>query len=790
MIRWSRALIVALAVLAGTPVADAQPLPSGAQYFGEPVPLPRQPGTTVQAVAVGDVNGDGIADIITAEAPDRIVVHLGNGAGGFTQQVSNVVFSPYGNVVRIELIDADGDGDKDLLMVDGKTATADGYISVWPNAGGGWYSQPAGIYVNNVSFDRTYAVIDLDHDGKQELAILGTNGRGRLFRYDQLAHAVNEDASFANYFFYPDGTTTPFVDSNGQPRKVAIHGEHLLGANWCAGTLVGFRPLYSEVYSLCGAPNGYTANGTIAWPGSVVGVDLGAAQATGPGFAATVSGFASSALLPFSSVGWQLLTYGPFSTPWGVPAPVLRMLRPADLLMAANSVAGTVDTNGDGLTEFVIAGPDTVRYVDVLDPVFAISVAGTGTLNTGGVTPTRVFGARIGRTVNRDDLVMQLNGYVVIHYDMEGAAVSATAPNVTTMGGYSATGQPIGLPVTVTASASGGVAPYTYRFYAGTTLLTAGGSQATLNMPAGGTYTVMAIDAEGMWSTAQGTVTVGIPPPVQPLTVTLPGNTGTAGALGYAVVDLTASPLNPQGAVTYSWSVDGGVAISTGNNPTFSSSYFIGSHTVHLTAADAWSRTAMATATVEMRLPSTSGAPGETGLPGPTGPAGPQGPVGPQGPLGPIGPAGPAGSAGPQGERGADGAMGPAGATGERGADGATGTAGPAGAAGPAGLTGPIGPQGERGSDGAPGAVGSTGAAGPVGPMGPAGPQGLPGAAGSTNWPAGAILYLRQGAAPPAGFVRLGSFRQELNSGERGRGPNGRDDGRDATIVIVVYMKQ
>jgi len=72
--------------------------------------------------------------------------------------------------------------------------------------------------------------------------------------------------------------------------------------------------------------------------------------------------------------------------------------------------------------------------------------------------------------------------------------------------------------------------------------------------------------------------------------------------------------------------------------------------------------------------------------------------------------------------------------------------------------------------------------------MGPQGPAG-------TNAQAvtGSLLYLIQGAAPPAGYTRIGSFRQEINvprNEQNGRRGDDRDDGRERTIVVNVYVKQ
>ena len=106
---------------------------------------------------------------------------------------------------------------------------------------------------------------------------------------------------------------------------------------------------------------------------------------------------------------------------------------------------------------------------------------------------------------------------------------------------------------------------------------------------------------------------------------------------------------------------------------------------------------------------------------------------------------------------------------------------------GPAGAPGAPGPQGDPGVQGPPGLPGPTGATGATGPQGPAGPQGPQGPKGDTQtaFP-GSILLLPAGVNPPAGagYVRLGSYREERvdEDGRRGRRP--------FNMIIVMWQKQ
>ena len=51
------------------------------------------------------------------------------------------------------------------------------------------------------------------------------------------------------------------------------------------------------------------------------------------------------------------------------------------------------------------------------------------------------------------------------------------------------------------------------------------------------------------------------------------------------------------------------------------------------------------------------------------------------------------------------------------------------------------------------------------------------------------MIYLRQGATPPAGFVLIGSFNQSLGS-TGAKAKDGKSDDRGNTVKLNIYMKQ
>ncbi|MFO1070719.1 MAG: VCBS repeat-containing protein, partial [Geminicoccaceae bacterium] len=132
-------------------------------------------GARGRALALGDLDGDGDLDLVTAAyGPDSIRVNLGDGAGGFTAVAEPGTTAP-GKTRGIALGDVDGDGTLDLL-----TANDNGEdpstISVFLGDGDGSFTAAAEVGVG----DGPHAVAlgDLDRDGNLDL--VSANGSGSL----------------------------------------------------------------------------------------------------------------------------------------------------------------------------------------------------------------------------------------------------------------------------------------------------------------------------------------------------------------------------------------------------------------------------------------------------------------------------------------------------------------------------------------------------------------------------------------------------------------------------------
>lgn len=130
--------------------------------------------------AVGDLNGDGRPDIITANSADGKVFQLNN-QGSFAFSAAVNVFSLAGaglfGAYDLAIGDVNGDGAADVALTG--TGVAGG-IAVYSNRGGGSYN----LLFQNSTFTATGVEIgDLDGDGKGEVvAKIGSATAARVYR--------------------------------------------------------------------------------------------------------------------------------------------------------------------------------------------------------------------------------------------------------------------------------------------------------------------------------------------------------------------------------------------------------------------------------------------------------------------------------------------------------------------------------------------------------------------------------------------------------------------------------
>ena len=133
-------------------------------------PAPHSPfkvGTEPESVAVGDFNGDGVLDLVTANTQDdNVTLLLGDGKGGFSP-ASRSPFSVGKAPLFVAVGDFDGNGVPDLAVVN----FSDNTVSVLVGDGkGGFSAAPGSPFPVGVEPD-SVAIGDFNNDGVPDLAV-------------------------------------------------------------------------------------------------------------------------------------------------------------------------------------------------------------------------------------------------------------------------------------------------------------------------------------------------------------------------------------------------------------------------------------------------------------------------------------------------------------------------------------------------------------------------------------------------------------------------------------------
>ena len=128
--------------------------------FESAVSLPALSNGGYEGLAHGDVDGDGVTDLLAAGSTG-VEIHRGLGDGTFEAPRDLGYFGQ-----RLELADLDADGTLDLVLTD----FGDDTVVVVPGLGGGFFGTEARYPVGRLPYG--LAVADLDTDGDLDLAVV------------------------------------------------------------------------------------------------------------------------------------------------------------------------------------------------------------------------------------------------------------------------------------------------------------------------------------------------------------------------------------------------------------------------------------------------------------------------------------------------------------------------------------------------------------------------------------------------------------------------------------------
>ena len=154
-------------------------------------------GSYAFATSVGDVNGDGIADVFVArhgeyvDSPESDQVWFGTAAGTFTQHPTMILGAGYGSsyAYNVQAIDVNGDGSLDIVVTGDYNYSNGtmGHSVVWLNDGNGHFTQSDITFGGAYGFDA--ALGELDHPEQ----LLTESGTLTVSTADLLANDTDVD---------------------------------------------------------------------------------------------------------------------------------------------------------------------------------------------------------------------------------------------------------------------------------------------------------------------------------------------------------------------------------------------------------------------------------------------------------------------------------------------------------------------------------------------------------------------------------------------------------------------
>ncbi|MCP5384009.1 MAG: VCBS repeat-containing protein [Altererythrobacter sp.] len=126
-------------------------------------------GAPYLGFALGDIDGDGLVDIVTPNQRDTSVLLQNSSGGTFRIGQRLAVQSPF----AVALADIDGDGATDLIVASDETRSG---LFVFAGSGSGLFETAASLELDLVSGAKNIATGDFDGDGRTDIVVTAWSG--------------------------------------------------------------------------------------------------------------------------------------------------------------------------------------------------------------------------------------------------------------------------------------------------------------------------------------------------------------------------------------------------------------------------------------------------------------------------------------------------------------------------------------------------------------------------------------------------------------------------------------
>jgi hypothetical protein len=156
-------------------------------------------GSYPRSIALGDLNGDGAPDVVTAnDDSDDVSVLLNNGLGALSAAKS---FATTENPLGVDLGDFDQDGDLDIVAANFHIQ-GQSQLSLLFNDGTGNFSEPVALPFAGFSMGYNVKVADLNDDGLVDL--IAQDFSDTILFFNQGAGVFGPEQFYSEGFFHYD----------------------------------------------------------------------------------------------------------------------------------------------------------------------------------------------------------------------------------------------------------------------------------------------------------------------------------------------------------------------------------------------------------------------------------------------------------------------------------------------------------------------------------------------------------------------------------------------------------